>query len=114
MKRIIVAVIVFLVFCVVMSWIFPSEESEVAEVSEVSEVRETTEPELSDAERVGVSEIELREILKCMNEYGDYKAEEIDLIRKGNDTLVEYEEYIIFMKNGDVNYLNLHKSLLEE
>lgn len=79
---------------------------------------ETTVKETTAAERVGISEKELQNILKALNDYNrvgktDYELEDIDLIRKGNDVLVDFEEYIVFMKNGDVIHLDINKSLLE-
>lgn len=84
----------------------------------VAFVEETEPKETTDAERVGVTEIELREILHAIRDYNlaydcDYELEDIDLIRKDNDVFVEFEEYIVFMKNGEVLRTNIKKSLID-
>ena len=88
-------------------------EETVVVTAEVTEQEETT-----NAERVGVSENELQEIIKVIGDYNhinecNYDREDVDLVRKDNDTLVDFEEYIVFMKDGEVIHLSLNKSLLK-
>lgn len=99
------------------------DEPEVSSVEETTIPTETTvvtEPkETTDAERVGVTEKELHHILNAIDDLNyvdgtDYDVDDIDLIRKDRDTLVEFEEYIVFMKDGEVVRMNINKALLEE
>ena len=94
--------------------------TEAAASSETTKTTVPTEPkETTEADRVGVSEKELHHILNAIYdlnyvEGSDYDLEDIDLIRKDSDILVEFEEYIVFMKDGEVIRMNVNKALLEE
>lgn len=98
-------------------------ESEVETTAPVTVVEESTEqetvsvPEATEPAEPGVPEIsekELRIIGNIIERHGDYTAEDIDLVRRDNDVLVDFEEYIVFMKDGEVIEINVRKDLVEE
>ena len=86
----------------------PVETTRATTVAETTEVRETT-----VAERLGVSEVELREIVHILKMHSDYTEEDIELIREGKDVLVEFREYVVVMLDGEVIDITVHESLLE-
>ena len=98
----------------------PSETDDIPEIS-VSEIKETVVlTEISDAERLGVTDVELRWLEHSMLNAGwDYDRTDFERVYrlKENEMLLNpavFVQYEVTIKDGTTHKVTLNRSLLEE